>query len=67
MDKILASPIPIVVVNGDTRHVDGDLLKVGPAVTVQLCVEVRVDAALKERVLGEVDAADDVAGLKLDI
>lgn len=51
--------------DGDTGPVDGDLLEVGPAVTVQLGVQIREETALKERVVGEVDAADDVAGLEL--
>jgi hypothetical protein len=49
----------------DAWLVDGNLLKVGPSVTVYLSVKVGKQAALKERVVGEVDATDDVAGLIL--
>jgi hypothetical protein len=45
--------------------VDGELLEVGTAVAVELSVEVGEETALEKRVLGEVDAADDVARLEL--
>lgn len=45
--------------------VNGELFKVRSAVAVELCIEVGEESALEERVLGEVDAADDVAGLEL--
>lgn len=62
---MLASTIAVVVVPRDARLVDGKLLEVGATVTVQLRVEVREDAALQERVIREVDTANDVAGLEL--
>jgi hypothetical protein len=52
-------------VNRNARLVDRKLLKVRAAVAVELRVEVREETALEERVLSEVDAADDVAGLEL--
>lgn len=45
--------------------VDGELLEVGAAVTVELGVEVGEETALEEGVIGEVDTADDVARLEL--
>lgn len=48
------------------RPVDRDLFEVWSAVSVQLGVEVGEESALQEGVFGEVDAADDVAGLELD-
>lgn len=47
------------------RLVDGQLLEVGSAVTVQLGVEVRKETALEKRILGEVNTTDDVARLEL--
>lgn len=52
---------------GDAGLVDGELFEVRAAVTVELGVEVGKEAALEEGVVGEVDAADDVAGLELGL
>lgn len=57
--------IAVVVVNWDAGLVDGQLFEVGAAVAVQLGVEVGEETALQQRVLGEIDSADDVAGLEL--
>lgn len=64
-DVVLASTVTVVVVPWDARLVDGQLLEVGAAVTVQLRVKVRVDAALQKRVVGEINTTNDVAGLEL--
>jgi hypothetical protein len=48
-----------------TRPVNRDLLKVRPAVSVELCVKVREQTALEKRILGKVDAAYNVARLEL--
>lgn len=47
MDEVLTGAIAIVVVDGNQGPVDGQLLKVGPAVAVELCVEVGEDASLE--------------------
>jgi hypothetical protein len=47
--------------------VNGQLLEVGTTVTVQLSVEVGEKTALEERVLGEIDTADDMTGLELRV
>ena len=65
VDEHLAHAVAVVVVDGDDGAVDGELLKVGAAVAVELRVEVREDAALQQRVLGKVDAPDNVSGLEL--
>lgn len=65
MDYVLTGTVAVVVVNRHNGAVDRQLLKVGAAVAVQLRVEVREDAPLQQRILGEVYAADDVAGLEL--
>lgn len=65
MNKHLTSTITVVVVHTSTWPVDGKLLKVGIAVPVQLSVEIREDTTLQQRILGEVDASDNVSRLKL--
>lgn len=65
MNQILAGSVAVVVVNRNDGPVDGELLKVGSAVSVQLSVQVREDAALQERILGKVDTSYNVAGLEL--
>lgn len=64
-DKHLAGAITVVVVDRNARLVDRKLLKVRPAVAVELRVEVREETPLEERILAEVDAANDVPGLEL--
>lgn len=49
----------------NTRPVDGDLLEVGPAVSVQLRVQVREKTSLQQGIIGEIDATDDVSRLEL--
>ena len=63
--EVLCEAVTIIIVNRNTRTIDGELFKVRPTVTVELGVEVGVDAALQERVVGEINAADDVARLEL--
>lgn len=65
MDKVLASSIPIVVVNRNYRSVDGELLEIGTTVSVDLGIKVREDATLKKRIISEVNAPNDMAGLEL--
>lgn len=65
MDEVLASSITVIVVNRRQGTVDGELLKVGTAVTVELSIKVRKDASLQQRVVGEVDTANNVSRLEL--
>lgn len=64
VNKVLPGAVTVVVVDRDPRHVDGELFKVGTAVAVKLRIEVREQATLQQRVLAEVNAAHDVAGLE---
>ena len=48
-------------------RVDGDLVEVRAAEAGQLRVEVGEDAALQQRIVGEVDAGDDVADAEGDL
>jgi hypothetical protein len=66
-DEHLASAIAVVIVNGDAWAVDGQLLKVGTAVSVELSVQVGEQTALEEGILGEVDTSDNVARLELGL
>lgn len=65
VDDVLGGTVTIVVVDRGDGTVDGELLEVGPAVTAELSIEVREDTSLQQRVFGEVDTADNVAGLEL--
>ena len=51
----------------DPWTVDGNLLKVGAAISVELSVKVGEEAALKQGILSEIDTANNVAGLELDL
>lgn len=57
--------VAVVVVDRNSGTVNRELFEVRSAVAVELGVEVGEESALEERILGEVDAADDVAGLEL--
>lgn len=65
VNKHLPSAVTVVIVDAGARPVDGELLEVGVAVAVELGIEVREDAALQQRIFGEVDASDNVPGLEL--
>lgn len=65
MDEVLASSISVVVMDGRQGSVDGKLLEVGTSVTVELGIEVRKDTSLQQRVIGEVDTANNMTGLEL--
>ena len=67
VDPGLALTVAVVVVNAGDGTVDGELLKVGALVAVELGVEVAVQTTLQQGVLGEVDTTDDVAGLEGDL
>lgn len=67
VDEALAGTVAVVVVDRYPRHVDGNLLKVGAAVAVQLRVKVREEPSLQQRVLREVNAAHNVAWLEHDL
>lgn len=47
MNEVLASTVAVVVVDGNNRAVDGELLKVGTSVAVDLGIKVRENATLK--------------------
>lgn len=47
MDEVLASAIAVVVVDGNHGSVDRELLEVGAAVSVDLCIQVGENASLQ--------------------
>ena len=61
MDEHLAGAIPVVVVNLNTRRIDGKLFEVRASIPVELRVEVREDASLQERIFRKVNTPDKVA------
>lgn len=65
MNQVLSCTVAVVVVDRNNRPVDGELLKVGAPVTVELRVEVGEDAALEQRILSKINTSHDVARLKL--
>lgn len=65
-DIVLSSPVTVVVVDRHSRAVDGQLLKVRSTMSVQLRVQVRVDAPLQERIFCEIDPAYNVTRLELE-
>lgn len=65
MDKVLPGSITVVVMDRRQRTVDGELLKVGTTVTVELGIKVRKDTSLQQRIFGKVDTANNVARLEL--
>lgn len=67
MDQVLSSTIAVVIVDRNNRSVDGKLFKVGTTVAVKLGIEVGENAALQQRVIGEVDASHNVTRLELGI
>ena len=64
-DVLLTATVTIVVVDWDARTVDGNLLEVD-SLSVDLSVQVGEETTLKERVLAEVNASDDMSGLESD-
>ena len=65
MDQVLTSPISVVIMERDSRTVDRKLLKVWPAVSINLRIQVREDPTLEQRIFCEVDTSDNVTGLEL--
>lgn len=65
MNKVLTSTISVVVVDRGDRPIDWKLLEVGASVTVELCIEVREDTALQQRIIREINAANNVTWLEL--
>ncbi len=59
--------VALHVHDGAARCVDGDLLVVGTAEAAELGVDVGEVAALQQRVVGEVDAGDDIGGGEGDL
>jgi hypothetical protein len=48
--------VALVMGEGTFRRIDGDLRKIGPTQARELRIQIREQAALQQRVVGEVDA-----------
>ena len=60
-------PVLLEVVDRAARRVDRDMGEVGSAEPLQLGVEIGEVPALQQRIVGEVDAGDDVLGAEGDL
>ena len=60
----LTSTISVVVVPWDTWLIDRQLLKVGTAMTIDLCIEIGEQATLQQWVISEVYASYNMSDLK---
>ena len=65
MNDILCSTIAIIVVERYDGTVNRQLLEIGAAVAIELSIKVGEDSALKQRVVGKVNATHDMPWLKL--
>jgi hypothetical protein len=67
VDRLAHVPVALVVVHGCHRPIDRDLVEIGPAEANELGVGVREQAPLKEWIIGEIDARDEVPRVKGDL
>jgi hypothetical protein len=63
-DGLAVHAIALVVVHGLERGVNGQLVKVDATEAADLRIQIGVDAALQQGVVGEINAGDDVRGAK---
>ena len=67
MDRLPMHAVALVVVHLRDRRVDRNLVEVRAAEPRDLRVDVGVDAARQQRIVGEVDAGHDVRGAERDL
>src|SRR6185503_15669758 len=67
IDCLSHEPVAIVVVNRRHRAVDGNFVKVRPAKSRQLRIEIGKQTSLKQWIVGEVNSRNDVADVKGDL
>ena len=67
VDRLLHDPVPVVVVDGGDRPVDGDLREVRPTEPRQLGVEVREEPSVQQRIVDDVDPGDEVSRVERDL
>jgi hypothetical protein len=61
----LTCSISVVIVDWNDGTVDWELLKIWAAIPIQLSIEIGEDSSLKQRILGEINSANDMTGLEL--
>ncbi len=67
VDGALVHSVAEHVVDGGVRPVDGDMAEVRAAESADLCVEVGEEPSGEQRVVGDVDAGNQVAGVEGDL
>src|SRR6478672_2577391 len=67
IDCLTHVAVTLGVVNSGYRTIDRNLVRVRSAQTYQLRIGVREQTTLEERIIGDIDAGHDVAGVKRDL
>src|SRR5580692_8690383 len=63
-DRLTVQTIALVVVHRHDRRIDGNLVEIRTAQAGDLCVYVRMNATVQQRIITEVDAWHDMRGAK---
>src|SRR5690606_16884074 len=64
VDRLAMKGITLVVVEGTYRTVDRNFIKIRSAQTQQLCIGIREQPALQQRIVSEVDTGNNVADME---
>src|SRR3954453_19947437 len=67
IDRLAHKTVALVVMHRRYRTVDRNLMEVWTTKTQQLRIEIRKQSPLQQRIVSEVDAGYDVAGVKSDL
>ena len=67
IDRLPHVAVALIVVQRRDGTIDRNLVKVWPAQTNQLRVEIRKQTPLKQRIVGEIDSGHNVAGMKSNL
>ena len=66
-NRLTMQSIALIVVYRGDRRVDGDLMKIGPAQTGQLSIDVRVNSSMQQGIVAEIDSGNDMRRAKRDL
>ena len=64
VDRLPHVAVPLIVMHRGERTIDRNLVEVRPAEPNQLSIRVGEQTALQQRVIGEVDSRNNMAGMK---
>ena len=67
VDRLPHMRVALIVVNGRDRAIDRNLVKIRTAQTRKLRVEIRKQPALQQRIVGKINAGNDVSRMKCDL